>query len=41
MAPNDKKTKNKIFNWLNERYNLSALIDFAKKKSVPKFRETI
>ncbi|MBI2418689.1 MAG: cytochrome bc complex cytochrome b subunit [Ignavibacteriales bacterium] len=27
--------------WLDERYNLSALREFAKKKSVPKFRETI
>jgi len=41
MVPEEKKNKGKIFNWLDERYNLSGLIEFAKKKSVPKFRETI
>ena len=41
MAPNEKKKSGKFFNWLDERYDLSGLIEFAKKKSVPKFRETI
>ena len=41
MATNEKKKSGKIFNWLDERYDLSGLIEFAKKKSVPKFRETI
>ena len=41
MASENKKNKSKLFSWLDERYNLSGLIDFAKKKSVPKFRETI
>ena len=41
MAPNEKKKNGKIFSWLDERYNLSGLLEFAKKKSVPKFRETI
>jgi len=37
----NKNKKSKFFYWLDERYNLSGLIEFAKKKSVPKFRETI
>jgi cytochrome b6 len=41
MGPENKKNKGKFFSWLDERYNLSGLIEFAKKKSVPKFRETI
>ena len=31
----------RVYNWLDERFQLSSLIDFAKKKSVPKYRETI
>lgn len=40
---NHKKNslKERSYKWLDERYNLSGLIEFAKKKSVPKFRETI
>ncbi|HEY6436984.1 MAG TPA: cytochrome b N-terminal domain-containing protein, partial [Ignavibacteriaceae bacterium] len=41
MESEKKKKSRQIFKWLDERYNLSGLIDFAKKKSVPKFRETI
>ena len=41
MASDEKKSHGKVFKWLDERYNLSGLIEFAKKKSVPKFRETI
>lgn len=41
MPSEDKKRRRKFFSWLDERYNLSGLIEFAKKKSVPKFRETI
>ncbi len=33
--------KNKIYSWLDERYQIKKLEEFAKKKSVPKFRETI
>jgi len=36
-----KSFKEKSFNWLDKRYNITGLITFAKKKSVPKFRETI
>lgn len=36
-----KSVKRKTYNWLDERFNLSGLIEFAKKKSVPSFRETI
>lgn len=41
MFTGEKKRRKKIFNWLDERYNLTGLLEFAKKKSVPKFRETI
>ena len=41
MEKNNKKPKGKILSWLDERYDISGLIEFAKKKSVPKFRETI
>lgn len=41
----NKNSKNspqgKIYSWFDERYNISGIMDFAKKKSVPKFRETI
>ena len=37
----NKSLKDRSFQWLDKRYNISGLIDFAKKKSVPKFRETI
>jgi cytochrome b6 len=33
--------KSKIYLWLDERYQIGKLEEFAKKKSVPKFRETI
>lgn len=38
-----KKTsyKNRIYSWLDERYQIHKIEEFAKKKSVPKFRETI
>jgi quinol-cytochrome oxidoreductase complex cytochrome b subunit len=32
---------NKIYSWFDERYDISAIREFAKKKSVPKYRETI
>ena len=41
MNADKQKNQNKVLNWLDERYNLSGLLEFAKKKSVPKFRETI
>jgi cytochrome b6 len=41
MNAEKQKNQNKVLNWLDERYNLSGLLEFAKKKSVPKFRETI
>ena len=41
MKSNNDKRKTNYFSWLDERYNLSGLLEFAKKKSVPKFRETI
>ncbi len=34
-------TQNRIVQWLDQRYNITGLIEFAKKKSVPQFRETI
>jgi quinol-cytochrome oxidoreductase complex cytochrome b subunit len=33
--------KKKAYGWLDERYQIKSLEEFAKKKSVPKFRETI
>lgn len=33
--------KERIFNWLDERYDISKIKEFAMKKSVPKYRETI
>lgn len=39
--PDNKTVRKKIFGWFDERYNLSGLIEFARKKSVPKYRETI
>lgn len=41
MENRNKNNHGKLFSWLDERYNLTGLIDFAKKKSVPKYRETI
>jgi len=41
MENRNKGNQGKLFSWLDERYNLTGLIDFAKKKSVPKYRETI
>ena len=41
MEGKNNKPKGKILRWLDERYDLSGLWEFAKKKSVPKFRETI
>ena len=41
MEEKNKNTKGKVLSWLDERYDLSGLLEFAKKKSVPKFRETI
>ena len=32
MATENNKKKNKFFIWLDERYNLSGLIEFAKKE---------
>ncbi len=36
-----KGPQNKIEKWLDERFDISGLKDYAMKKSVPKFRETI
>jgi len=33
--------KNKVYNWLDTRYQIKKLEEYAKKKSVPKYRETI
>ncbi|MGD8306515.1 MAG: cytochrome bc complex cytochrome b subunit [Ignavibacteria bacterium] len=33
--------RKKVFRWLDERFQITELITFAKKKSVPKYRETI
>ena len=41
MSVEEKKKHSRLFSWIDERYDLSGLIEFAKKKSVPKFRETI
>jgi cytochrome b6 len=42
MKNREKRSiKKKSYNWVDERYNISGLIEFAKKKSVPQFRETI
>jgi cytochrome b6 len=41
MSSEMKRNHGKLFKWIDERYDLSGLIEFAKKKSVPKFRETI
>ncbi len=41
QKPEGEKGGNAINNWLDERFQLSALREFAKHKSVPKFRETI
>ncbi len=38
---NGKSIKERSFGWIDERYDVTGLIEFAKKKSVPKFRETI
>lgn len=38
---NKKSIKGRAYSWLDERFNLSGLIEFARKKSVPKYRETI
>ena len=38
MEGKNNKPKGKILRWLDERYDLSGLWEFAKKKSVPKFR---
>lgn len=36
-----KLHRNKIYDWLDDRYQIKDLEEFARKKSVPKFRETI
>ena len=41
MEEKNTKAKGILLSWLDERYDISGLIEFAKKKSVPKFRETI
>jgi quinol-cytochrome oxidoreductase complex cytochrome b subunit len=38
---NNQSSKNIIYKWIDERYNISGLLEFAKKKSVPEYRETI
>ncbi len=35
------KSKSKAYNWLDERYQIKSLEEFARKKAVPKYRETI
>ena len=37
----EKLKKSKAFQWIDERYNISGLLEFARKKSVPQYRETI
>lgn len=36
-----KSSKSRVYSWLDERFQLEKLLEFAKKKSVPEFRETI
>jgi len=36
-----KSSENKIYSWLDKRYQIKKLEEYAKKKSVPRFRETI
>ena len=38
---NDKPSINKAYQWIDERYNISGLMEYARKKSVPQYRETI
>ncbi|MGA2298509.1 MAG: cytochrome bc complex cytochrome b subunit [FCB group bacterium] len=37
----NKNIKNKVFDWIDDRYHITDLINYMKKKSVPKFRQTI
>jgi quinol-cytochrome oxidoreductase complex cytochrome b subunit len=41
MKENKQIYNSKTFKWLDERYQLSDLIGFLKKKSVPNFRATV
>ena len=38
---NNTSISKKAFNWVDERFQITEIITFAKKKSVPKYRETI
>ncbi|MFA6570073.1 MAG: cytochrome b N-terminal domain-containing protein [Bacteroidota bacterium] len=41
MEENNNLTNNKIFGWLDKRFQLMALIHFMEKKTVPLYRATI
>ncbi len=41
VTAKETSRKNKIYSWLDKRYQVKKLEEFAKKKSVPQFRETI
>ncbi len=41
ITAKDKTVKTKIYSWLDKRYQIKKLEEYAKKKSVPQFRETI
>ena len=41
LTAKDKTVKTKIYSWLDKRYQIKKLEEYAKKKSVPQFRETI